>query len=66
MPAFCQTLEECGSKLLAHGSFEEMTMVVEAVVGRNVDGEETLRRAGWLEHLLFALAPSIRLIESRP
>ncbi len=36
-------LERCGSKLFVHGPFEEMTLVVEAVVGRRMDVEETLR-----------------------
>ncbi len=39
-------LERCGSKLFVHGSFEEVTLVVEGVVGCGVDGEETLRGAG--------------------
>ena len=38
--------ERCGSKLLEHRSFEEVTLVVEGVVGRRMDGEEGLRRAG--------------------
>ncbi len=39
-------LERCGSKFLQHRSLEEVTLVVESVVGRGVDGEETLRGAG--------------------
>ncbi len=39
-------LERCGSKFLEHRSFEEVTLVVEGVVGCGVDGEETLRGAG--------------------
>ncbi len=39
-------VERCGSKFLQHRSFEEVTLVAESVVGRGVDGEETLRRAG--------------------
>jgi hypothetical protein len=36
-------LERCGSKLFVHGPFEEVALVIEAVVGRGVDVEETLR-----------------------
>ncbi len=39
-------VERCGSKFLQHRLFEEVTLVVESVVGRGVDGEETLREAG--------------------
>ncbi len=35
-------LEGCGSKLFVHGSFEEVALVVECVVGRGVDVEEAL------------------------
>ncbi len=40
------SVERYGSKLFVHGSFEEMTLVVEGVVGRRMDVEEALRRAG--------------------
>ncbi len=40
------SVERYGSKLLIHGSFEEMTLVVESVVGRGMDVKEALRRAG--------------------
>ena len=39
-------VERCGSKLFIHGSFEEMTLVIESVVGCRMDVEEALRRAG--------------------
>ncbi len=39
-------LERCGSKFLQHGSFEEVTLVVESIVGCGMDGEEALRGAG--------------------
>ena len=39
-------VERRGSKFLQHGSFEEMTLVMESVVGRRMDVEEALRRAG--------------------
>ncbi len=42
LPSF----ERYGSKLFVHGPFEEMTLVVESVVGRRMDVEEALRRAG--------------------
>jgi hypothetical protein len=35
-------LERCGSKLFVHGSFKEVALVVEGVVGRGVRG--ALRR----------------------
>ena len=35
--------ERCCSKLLVYGPFEEMTLVVEGVVGRGVNVEEALR-----------------------
>ena len=35
-------LERCGSKLLVDGSFEEVALVVEGVVGRGVDVEEAM------------------------
>ena len=34
------------SKSIQHPSFEEMTLVVESIVGRGVDGKETLRGTG--------------------
>ncbi len=40
------SVERYGSKLLVHGSFEEVTLVVESIVGCGMDGEETLRGAG--------------------
>ncbi len=40
------SVERRGSEFLEHRSFEEVTLVVEGVVGCGVDGEETLRRAG--------------------
>ena len=40
------SVERYGSKLFVHGSFEEVTLVVESIVGCGVDGEETLRGAG--------------------
>ncbi len=40
------SVERYGSKLFVHGSFEEMTLVIESVVGRRMDVEEALRRAG--------------------
>ncbi len=40
------SVECCGSKLLAVGSFEEMALVLKGVVGRRMGVEETLRRAG--------------------
>ena len=39
-------VERYGSKLFVHGSFEEMALVIESVVGRRMDVEEALRRAG--------------------
>jgi hypothetical protein len=39
-------VERCDSKFLQHRSFEEVTLVVESIVGCGVDGEETLRGAG--------------------
>ncbi len=39
-------LERCGLKFLEHRSLEEVTLVVEGVVGRRMDVEEALRRAG--------------------
>ncbi len=49
------SLERCGSKLFVHGSFEEVTLVVKSFVGRGMDVEEALRRAGRLEPLSIAL-----------
>jgi hypothetical protein len=40
------SVERYGSKLFVHGSFEDVTLVVESIVGCGVDGEETLRGAG--------------------
>ncbi len=40
------SVERPGSEFLEHRSFEEVTLVVEGVVGCGVDGEETLRRVG--------------------
>ena len=40
------SVERYGSKLFVHGSFEEMTLVIENVVGRRMDGEEALCGAG--------------------
>ena len=40
------SVERCGSKFLQHRSFEEVTLVVESIVGCGVDGEEALRGAG--------------------
>ena len=57
-------LERCGSKLFVHGSFEKMALVIEGAVGRRMDGEEALRRARWLEPLLFALPPPNRLMRA--
>ncbi len=45
----CYEAEGCGLMLLRlfqHRSFEEMTLVVEGVVGHRMDVEETLRGAG--------------------
>ncbi len=39
-------VERYGSKLFVHALFEEMTLVIESVVGRRMDVEEALRRAG--------------------
>ncbi len=39
-------VERYGSKLFVHGSLEEMALVIESVVGRRMDIEEALRRAG--------------------
>ncbi len=44
-PGALPNLERYGSKFLEHRSFEEITLVVEGVVGCRVDGEGTLRRA---------------------
>jgi hypothetical protein len=46
MLALYQMSNRCGSNLLVHGSFEEMALVVEGFVGRRMDGEEALCRAG--------------------
>ncbi len=45
-PRALPSVERYGSKLFVHGSFEEMTLVIESVVGRRMDVEEALRRAG--------------------
>ncbi len=40
------SVERYGSMLFVLGSFDEMTLVIESVVGRRMDVEEALRRAG--------------------
>ena len=40
------SVERYGSKFFVHRAFEEMTLVIESVVGRRMDVKEALRRAG--------------------